>query len=80
MARKREVLWPPATSLPRPTRSPSSKNRRTGAMPEAMFVLEAGQWATHTPRSRIMAISSSPERTQWAIMVGTPPPNRPKEA
>ena len=34
---------PPATSLPRATDTPSSSRRRTGAVPEQMFTLEAAQ-------------------------------------
>ena len=61
MARKMEVWVPPATSLPRPMGMPSVRYRRTGAMPEARLVLEAGQWAMNTPCCFISSISASEE-------------------
>ena len=61
MARNMDSVCPPATSLPRPARRPRLRYLRMGAMPEPMFMLELGQWATHTPRSRVNSISASVE-------------------
>ena len=60
----RRVQIGPLMSLPRPTRMPSLRNSRMGAMPDATLKFDAGQWATTTPRRFISASSSPSVHTQ----------------
>ena len=47
-------------SLPRATRTPRSRSRRTGAVPLHRFTLDAAQWTAHTPLSAMASCSASP--------------------
>ena len=45
MVTGRARVEPPPMSVPRPIWAPSRRKRAAGAMPEAIFILEPGQWA-----------------------------------
>ena len=65
-----------APSVPRPRRSPSASISRTGAAPEASFMLLWGQWATPAPASS--SSLRSPGLSQMPCAASRPLRSRPR--
>ena len=68
----------PAPSVASATFTPWSKRARIGAIPDAKYMLETGQWTTDAPRSAMSWISVSSSHTECANW--TSGPNTPRES